>query len=249
MHPFGSDRKGRSEATGTQHWQTWYTPLMSRSLSACAVLVLAAIAGPVSGQERPNLSGYWVLKVDLPAAADSAPSDSTATDSTATDSTATDSAATASTATDSTVTDSTAADSTPVGPPSDLRPVIRRRGSPAEQQQLNRLVGMASPVAAVRITQTDTTITFLNDGGFTYVVRPNGKRDSILDGETAIWVRARWRGRALEIEYRPPGGGRLIETYELADSKTYLRLEVVVEHDVLAQRLWRPRMYRLEESP
>jgi hypothetical protein len=105
---------------------------------------------------------------------------------------------------------------------------------------------MAQPVPAFRITHGDTALTFENDGGFTYVVRPEADWDSIPVGDEYTRVRARWRGRALEVEFRPSGGGRIIETYHLADSRTYLRLEVVVEHDALAQRLWRPRMYRLE---
>ncbi|MDH5197768.1 MAG: hypothetical protein OEY20_10990 [Gemmatimonadota bacterium] len=238
--------------------------------ASCTVMLWAVVAGPAAAQDHPDLSGYWVLKVAPPPPADSAAADSTVRDSTVRDSAVRDSAVRDSTVRDSAVRDSTVrdstvrdstvrdstardsvttADSTPAGPPSDLRPVIRRRGRPEEQQQLNRLVGMASPVAAFRITQTDTAITILNDGGFTYSVLLNGSWGSIEDGEISIRVRARWRGRTLEIEYRPPGGGRLIENYALADSEVYLRLEVVVEHDILAQRLWRSRMYRLEEAP
>jgi hypothetical protein len=107
---------------------------------------------------------------------------------------------------------------------------------------------MAQPVAGFRITQADTALTFANHDGFTYVVHPGRDRDSIQAGDQTIRVRARWRGPALEVEFRPPGGGRIIETYQLADSRTYLRVEVVVEHDILAQRLWRPRMYRLSPT-
>lgn len=139
-------------------------------------------------------------------------------------------------------------DSVPLPPPPpDLRPVVRRRGKPEEQQQLARLVGMAQPIASFQIRQTDSSVTFENTDGFTYTVHTDGGPDSVLVGEDWIWMRGRWKGRVLEVEVRPPGGGRIIESYELADSGIYLRLEVVIEHDLLAQRLWRPRMYRLQE--
>lgn len=138
------------------------------------------------------------------------------------------------------------ADSAAPGVRSDLRPVLKRAGKPEDRQELSRLVAMAQPVVGFRITQSDTAVTFRNDDGFTYLVRPGRGADSVQVGDEWIWMRARWRGRALEVEVRPPGDGRIIETYELADSGLFLRIEVVVEHDILAQRLWRPRMYRLE---
>jgi hypothetical protein len=131
--------------------------------------------------------------------------------------------------------------------PSDLQPVLRRRGNPEDQQELGRLVAMAHPVAGFQIEQTDTAVTFENHDGFTYTLRPGAGPDSVLVGEEWIWMRARWRDRALEVEVRPPGDGRIIETYHMADSEIFLRLEVVVEHDILAQRLWRSRMYRLQD--
>ena len=193
---------------------------MSKSALPGAALLLAILVAPAGGQSRPDLSGHWVLRTDPPPPADSA-------------------AATA----DST---RTVGDSAPMGgPASDLRPILRGRGRPEEHQQLTRLVGMAQPVTAFRLTQADTAVTFVNQDGFTYAVRPNQDWDAFVVGDQTIRVRARWRGPALEVEFRPAGGGRIIETYQLADSRTYLRVEVVVEHDLLAQRLWRPRMYRL----
>lgn len=225
----GNGRAGPWNAAGI----LWYTSGMSKSTLPVALLLLAVLAPPVSGQSRPNLSGHWVLKADPTPTADSAavPADSARTLG--------DSAWT--------VGDSArlAGDSArPGGPASDLRPILQRRGRPEEQQQLTRLVGMAQPVAAFRLTQGDTAVTFVNEDGFTYVVRPNGDWDSFVAGDQAIRFRARWRGPALEVEFRPEGGGRIIETYQISDSGAYLRVEVVVEHDILAQRLWRPRMYR-----
>jgi len=138
-------------------------------------------------------------------------------------------------------------DSTSPGPRSDLRPLVKRRGSPEQRQQLSRLVGMAQPVPGFRIDQTDSTVTFTNPDGFAYTVHTERGRDSVQVGEEWIWMRGRWRNKRLEVEVRPPGGGRIIESYELADSRLYLRLEVVVEHDLLAQRLWRPRMYQIQD--
>jgi hypothetical protein len=127
---------------------------------------------------------------------------------------------------------------------SDFRPLVRPGRKPEDQAQLRRLVGMAQPVAAFTITQSDTAVTFANADGFTYSVHPGRNRDSITAGEETIPVRARWRGGALEVEFRPPGGGRIVETYIMSDSGVFLRVEVVVEHASLAQRLWRSRMYR-----
>jgi hypothetical protein len=140
-----------------------------------------------------------------------------------------------------------AADSTaaPAGV-SEFRPIVRRRGDPDDQEQLRRLIGMAAAVRGFRIAQSDTLVTITNDDGFAYAIHPGSRSDALVDGEVTIPVRSRWRGRSLEIEYRPPGGGRIIETYALADSGIFLRVEVVIEHDLLAQRLWQPRMYRLQ---
>jgi hypothetical protein len=143
-------------------------------------------------------------------------------------------------------TDSASADTVPPGsPPSDLRPTIRGGGKEKDHRQLSRLLGMAQPVGEFRLTQTDTTVTVTNADGFSYTVRPGARSDPIvLPDSSRTDVRARWRSTALEIEYRPAGGGRIIERYELSDSRQFLRLEVTVEHDLLVQRLWRPRMYR-----
>jgi hypothetical protein len=150
---------------------------------------------------------------------------------------------------DATTQDSAAAgDSAAPASGSDLRPLVRPGGRPETQAQLRRLMGMAQPVPALTITQSDTAVTFANADGFTYTVHPERSRDSITAGEETIRVRSRWRGGALEVEYRPPGGGRIVETYTLADSKAFLRVEVVVEHESLAQRLWRPRMYRRQTA-
>jgi len=211
------------------------------------------VAGSAAVQDRPDLTGHWVLK-DAPPLDSAATADTTAgsTADTAAGLTA-DTAAglTADTAAGS-MTDSTA-DSTAgaTAPPirSDFHPILRRRGKPAEEAQLRRLMGMAGVVRGFRIEQSDTSVTIINDDGFSYSVHPGARRDSLVDGGETIWVRARWRGQNLEIEYRPPGGGRIIETYALADSGIFLRVEVVIEHDLLAQRLWRPRMYRLEDDP
>jgi hypothetical protein len=142
----------------------------------------------------------------------------------------------------------TVSDSAAPASRSDMRPVVRPGSRPEAQAQLRRLVGMAQPIAAFTITQSDTAITFTNVDGFTYTVHPGRDRDSIATGDAIIPTRARWRGSALEVEFRPPGGGRITETYTLADSGVFLRVEVVVEHESLAQRLWRPRMYRRQTA-
>ena len=182
--------------------------MRSRHLALIGLL----LAGPAGAQDRPDLSGHWLLK-------DAPPADTAAT-----------------------------SDSGPARPPSDLRPILSRRGRPEEQEQLRVLMGMAQPVLGFRIVQSDTTLTIRNDDGFTYSVHPGSKADSLIAGEQTVQIRSRWRGSSLEIEYRPPGGGRIIENYALADSGIFLRVEVVVDYGLLAQRLWRSRMYRLERD-
>ncbi|MDH3496324.1 MAG: hypothetical protein OER21_06155 [Gemmatimonadota bacterium] len=130
----------------------------------------------------------------------------------------------------------------PLEPP--LRPLVRPGTSAKARERIGRLVGMAQAVPSFQIEQADSTITFVNADGFTYTVRPDGPPTHVVAGTDSIETRARWKRRQLEIEFRPPGGGKLIERYLLADSGLFLRLEVVIEDGALAQRLWRPRMYR-----
>jgi len=214
-------------------------------MRASSILLLGLLAaGSPGGQDHPDLTGHWVLK-DVPLLDTASTADSTA-DSTAVPTT--DSTAVSTTDSTGGSTPDSTADSTRPRVRSDFHPILRRRGKPAEEEQLRRLMSMAAPVRGFRIQQSDTAVTIVNDDGFSFSVHPGAKRDSLVDGDQSIWVRAAWKGKHLEIEYRPPGGGRIIETYALADSGIFLQLEVVIEHDLLAQRLWRPRMYRLEDG-
>jgi hypothetical protein len=198
----------------------------------------ASIAAPpcASAQSRmPNLSGTWALRDSLqapaPVARDSAipPDSALPPDSTEPDSV-------------EAPPDSAAARGNPRGPG-------RMGPNQRDTRQIQRLLGMATPVRAFTIAQTDSSITITNEGGFSYSV-PLDKRKVILplDDSVSVEAQAKWDDGALVIEYRPTGGGKLTETYFLADSHRYLRLEVAVEHKAMFRRYWQSRMYRRLES-
>ncbi len=107
------------------------------------------------------------------------------------------------------------------------------------------MMGMAEVVPAFEIEQTDSTITVINESGFSYTVYPDGRETELrLGDDLTIEVKARWKEGHLVVEYKPEGGGKLTETYALADSGLFLRLEVAVEHSRLPRRVWQSRMYR-----
>lgn len=138
----------------------------------------------------------------------------------------------------------TPGDSVAAPPEPPFRPLVRPGTGAKDRERVSRLVGMAQAVPSFRIEQSDSSITFVNADGFTYSVQPDGPPTPVVAGSDSIEARARWNRRQLEIEFRPPGGGKVIERYQLADSELFLRLEVVIEDGALIQRLWRPRMYR-----
>jgi hypothetical protein len=208
-------------------------------------LLVAAAAMPLLAQRPPNLSGRWVLRADSlpPHRADSVVR-----------------------APDSTRVDSVRTDSMPPQPP-ERRGEVGERGegtgrppggmpprargpSPEERLQIGRLLGMAQPVPSFTLDQNDTAVVVTNEDGFSYTLHLDGRWHPLVTGADTLRVRARWRDRALVAEYEPKGGGKLTEQYHLADSRTYLRLEVTVEHKGLMRPVWQPRIYRkVVESP
>jgi len=131
------------------------------------------------------------------------------------------------------------------GSPPGGRPRGGRRISDEDRRQLNRLFGMAGEVPAFEINVVDTAVTITNQDGFSYVLVPDGQgRDFQLDDSTHLEVKAQWKRGDLVVEWKPDGGGKMTETYSLADSGVFLRLEVTIEHDRLSQKIWRTRMYR-----
>jgi hypothetical protein len=106
-------------------------------------------------------------------------------------------------------------------------------------------MAMSQPVRAFTIAQTDSSVTVTNDDGFAYTVYLDGRKSALpFDDSLRVEAQAKWDDGALVIEYRPTGGGKLTETYHLADSRQYLRLEVAVEHKAMFRRFWQARMYR-----
>jgi hypothetical protein len=201
-----------------------------RAFLMVGVTALLAAPPSVSAQHRvPNLSGAWALRDSIPTPAP-----------------ARDSAAAADTATRDTL--DVPRDS--AGQRVDPRGPGRMGPNARDLRQIQRLIGMAQPVRAFAISQTDSSITITNEGGFSYTV-PLDRRKAILplDDSVSVEAQAKWEDGALVIEYRPTGGGKLTETYHLADSRRYLRLEVAVEHKAMFRRYWQARMYRRSETP
>jgi hypothetical protein len=193
-----------------------------------AALLLAPV--PAAAQRRIDLSGAWVLRDSTqpqPPARDSVqPPDSTADDS---------------------------AQAPPADSVRPARPDGQRRRpmgpNPRERQQIQLLLGMAQPVRAFTLAQTDSTLTVTNDDGFSYLVYLDGRKTILpLSDSVTVEVRAKWDDGALVIEYKPTGGGQLRESYNLADSRRFLRLEVEVEHKAMFRRFWQARMYRRSEG-
>jgi hypothetical protein len=113
------------------------------------------------------------------------------------------------------------------------------------------LQAMAQPVRAFTIAQTDSSITVVNEGGVAYTVYPNGDKTVVpLTDSIDVEIRAKWNDGVLVIEHRPSGGGKFTESYFLADSRQYLRIEVEVDYKISSfpQHSWRSRMYRRVEE-
>jgi hypothetical protein len=204
-----------------------------RTLLAMAAVAALLAPSSASAQHRvPNLSGAWVLRDSLPTPAPAR--DTTA----AADTAAPDSARIG------------RGDSTG-GPPGAMgaRGARGPRRNPRDLQQVQRLMGMAEPVRAFTLAQTDSSVTVTNDDGFSYTVLLDGRKTTLpLDDSVNVEAQAKWDDGALVIEYRLNGGGKLTEWYHLADSHRYLRLEVAVEHKSMFRRYWQARMYRRSDA-
>lgn len=236
--------------------------------ASIALLGLALAAVPAAAQHK-NLSGHWVIKSGDtttgapggravpgmvvrgpgPMNPDSAHADSAGADSTR--------------------------DSLPnMGPPATMgeggergemgeggergegRQAPRRRNvgpKPKQRRQLGVLFGMAEPVKSFDLAQNDTAVTITNNDGFSYTIHPDGHTRDITMGTAPdtlhLQVKADWKDGHLVIEWKPDGGGKMTETYALADSGIWLRLETTIEYKgVLFQPVWRMRMYHKSAS-
>lgn len=183
------------------------------------LLLIALAATPAAAQRRvPDLSGTWRLRDSAAAAAarDQAPGGERDT--------------------------TTVIDTIPVG--GGGRMYVRRPLEP-DSRRLRLLQGMAQPVPSFTLELTDSTLTVVNEDGFTYTVFLDGRKTTLpLNDSVSVEAKAKWDDRALVIEYRPSTGGRLTESYFLADSGLYLRLEVRIDQTSIRQPIWQARMYR-----
>lgn len=110
-------------------------------------------------------------------------------------------------------------------------------------RQVGLLLGMAGAVPSFSMAQSDTAIVVTNADGFRYVLHPGGDDDRLTILDTLdVRYRAQWDGSHLEVEWRPEGGGRIRERYQLADSGLYLRVDVTVEYERF--RRAESRLYR-----
>ncbi|MEX0691831.1 MAG: hypothetical protein WD934_06990 [Gemmatimonadales bacterium] len=117
----------------------------------------------------------------------------------------------------------------------------------AGTRQLSLLIGIAGAVPAFSVTQTDTSVTVTNADGFSYLLRPDGPELQLTIADSlVVRYRARWDGSFLQVEFRPNGGGKVTERYQLADSELYLRVDVTVEYERFRRQ--ESRLYRRNGS-
>ena len=134
-----------------------------------------------------------------------------------------------------------AVDSAPPVPPAP--PLERRREVDRAMRQVGLLLGMAGAVPSFTIEQTDSSITVTNEDGFRYALRPGGGEQRFLIADSIeVRYRTRWDGAFLQVEWRPAGGGKVTERYQLADSGLYLRVDTSVEYERF--RRAESRLYR-----
>jgi len=139
----------------------------------------------------------------------------------------------------------------PAPPPDSLTDTAQAARGPRTRvgRQLALLAGMAGAVPAFVIVQSDSVITVTNEDGFSYDLRPRGPELRLTVADSLIVrYRTRWDGSFLQVEWRPEGGGKITERYQLADSGLYLRVDVTVEYERFRQSV--SRLYRkAEEAP
>jgi hypothetical protein len=197
-----------------------------------AVGAVVTVAAPASAQRRvPDLSGVWVMR-----------------DTTEWPSPARDSAAAADTTRDTTMIQYTK----PLGGGGRMHVRLPAEPDPRSRavQHFEMLRGIVRPVRAFTITQTGSSVTVAKEDGASVTVVPGGDKIIMAHHDTVrVEVRAKWDDGVLAIEYRPAGGGTLVERYYLSDSRQYVRLETKVDYPDYSRwygQYWRSVMYRRE---
>lgn len=131
-----------------------------------------------------------------------------------------------------------------------LQPITDGRLSPEDRRRYRIFVGIAQPSRNIVFTPAgDTvTVTYNDETTFTLLVGGQPLQDS-LGGEIPLRVRARWDDRNLTIEFEPEGGGRYRETYALADSGVFLRVDARIDWGKIRGQAGWSEMYRKVADP
>lgn len=120
-----------------------------------------------------------------------------------------------------------------------------RRLDAEERRQLQILVGMAQPSRSIVFAADDSLVVVTYNDEITFRLRPNGP--AVLDtlGETIpLSIQARWADGTLRIEFEPEGGGTYSESYALADSRLFMRVDARLEWGKLRTNTGWSEMYR-----
>lgn len=126
-----------------------------------------------------------------------------------------------------------------------LRPVVTERLRPDDRRQFQVLVGMAQPSRSIEFNPAGDTVRVTFNDELTFALRPGGA--PVLDtlgGEIPLRVRARWEDRNLAIEFEPEGGGKYVESYALADSRLFMRVDARIEWGKIRARASWSEMYQ-----
>ena len=125
-----------------------------------------------------------------------------------------------------------------------LQPITERL-SPQDRRQYQILVGMAQPSRSIDFNPAGDTLIVTYNDEITFRLPVGGPplQDS-LGGEIRLRIRARWADRNLHVEFEPEGGGKYIETYALADSGIFLRVDARLDWGKIRGQAGWSEMYR-----
>jgi hypothetical protein len=113
--------------------------------------------------------------------------------------------------------------------------------SQADQQRMQQTMRIATqPPRRLVLEQRDSTVTIRNGAGRTLLLHTNWQsvEQEIEDGGQ-LEIKARWRGRELQIERKVYLGGKVIQKYSLSSSGDRLLVETQLE----TGRTGQPRVF------
>jgi hypothetical protein len=110
-----------------------------------------------------------------------------------------------------------------------------------DQQRIMQTRRIATqPPRRLVLEQVDSTITIRNGVGRTLMLRTNWKKvEQEIENDGRVEIKARWRGRDLQIERQVHRGGKVIQKYSLLSSGDRLLVETRLEVGRAAQ----PRVF------